>query len=161
MVCQPCIFTLPSPLSQHRNTDRESHWLPAQKQHRISGGISAAPLPTAILAQPSPPSLRGWLGAILPEVCTAACLGLFPSLFSSAFLRQAASHPEPKSQQELSQQPARDDDIPTAFPGKHFMGWNESNSKGHQSQACSIYRGFSKMCQFILLRQPQPRSQMA
>lgn len=113
------------------------------------GGRSAAPLPTGILAQPSPPSPRGWLRAILPEVCTAACLGLFPSLFSSAFPRQAASHPEPKSQQELSQQPGRDDDIPTAFPGKHFMGRNESNSKGHQSQACSMYRGFSKMCQFI------------
>lgn len=122
----------------------ESRWLPAHKRHRKDISCThqhpgtAKPTKPSRVAQGDPASS-----------CTAACLGFFPSLFSSAFPRQAASHPEPKAQQELSQQPARDDDIPTAFPGKHFMGWNENNSKGHQSQACSTYRGFSKMCQFI------------
>jgi len=67
----------------------------------------------------------------MPKVCTAARLGLFPLPFTSAFPGQTASHPAPTAQQERSQQPTRDDDIPTALPGKHFMGWNESNSKGH------------------------------
>lgn len=82
-------------------------------------------------------------------ICTAACLGLFPFPFARVFPKRSASPAAPKAQQDRSQQPGRADDIPTAFPGKHLVNWNESNSKGRWSQAYSTHRGFFKMCQFI------------
>lgn len=136
--------TLPSPFPYLRGPDSKLQGLPALKQQRRD--ISS---PLTIPAQQNPLIPRGWMGVIMPKVHSAACSGLFPFPFASAFPGQISSVPVPQAQQELSQQPARADDIPTAFPGKHFMGWNESNSKEHRSQACSVYRGFSKMCQFI------------
>lgn len=103
----------------------------------------------ATLAPGVPCRAVPWLGPITPSVCTAACLGLLPFPFAGVFPKRSASPAAPKAQQEPSQQPGRDDDIPTAFPGKHFVNWNESNSKGHWSQAYSTYRGFFKLRQFI------------
>lgn len=68
-------------------------WLPAHTWHRrdISCPLThqhpgtAKPSKPSRVAQGDP----AWS-------CTAACLGLFPSLLSSASPRQAASHPEPK-----------------------------------------------------------------